>query len=119
MPEAFHAPLAEEDVEAVRAEKTVFIGGVSLEGQTAESEQPGSERRQAFAMHQIATGRVIKTIWPPFPADLECIDPVLNVSANWPPTAIVHGTADVSVPMHLSKVLERELRDKGVETAFF
>jgi acetyl esterase/lipase len=70
-------------------------------------------------MHQIATGKVINTIWPSYPSDLEHIDPILNVNENWPPTAIVHGTADTTIPMRLSKELEAKLKEKGVKTAFF
>ena len=119
MPKTFYDTLPREDIEAVYAEKAVFIGGMSLEGQASDPNHPNPKQRQAFAMHQIATGRVVKTIWPPYPDDLGRIDPILNVSAKWPPTAIVHGTADKTIPMRLSKEFEGKLRRKGVQTAFF
>lgn len=119
MPKAFYDPLSKEDIEAVHAEKAVFIGGVSLEGQASDPNHPNPKQRQAFAMHQIATGKVVKAIWPLYPDDLRMIDPILNVSAKWPPTAIVHGTADTTIPIRLSKEFEEKLKGKGVQTAFF
>ncbi len=119
MPESFYEPLAEDDVKAVYAEKTVFIGGTSLEGQAADGNGFNPRQRQGFTMHQIATGKVLNSIWPAYPSGLERIDPLLNVSMTWPPTAIVHGTADSTIPMRLSKEFELELKSKGVKTAFF
>jgi dipeptidyl aminopeptidase/acylaminoacyl peptidase len=118
MPKPFYDPLSKEDIEAVLTEKAVFIGGMSLEGQASDPSHPNPKQRQAFAMHQIATGNVISTIWPPYPNDLAKIDPILNVSKQWPPTAIVHGTADTTIPMRLSKDLEAKLKACGVTTKF-
>ena len=119
MPKHFYEPLSKADVKSVYDEKAVFIGGLSLEGQASDPYHPNPKQRQGFAMHQIATGKVINTIWPSYPSDLEQIDPILNVSKDWPPTAIVHGTADTTIPMRLSKDFEAKLREKGVKTAFF
>jgi acetyl esterase/lipase len=119
MPKPFYDPLSEEDTNAVLAEKTVFIGGMSLEGQASDPSHPNPKQRQGFAMHQIATGKVINTIWPSYPNGLEKIDPIMNVSEDWPPVAIVHGTADTTIPMRLSKEFEALLKEKGVKTAFF
>lgn len=119
MPAAFHAPLPASDVAAVHAEKTVFIGGTSLEGQSADPTHPNPQQRQAFAMHAIATGKVLNSIWPRYPADLHLIDPVLKVSSSWPPTAIVHGTADQTIPIAMSKDLEKKLGEAGVKTSLF
>ena len=119
MPAAFHAPLPASDVAAVHAEKTVFIGGTSLEGQPADPTHPNPQQRQAFAMHAIATGKVLNSIWPRYPADLQLIDPVLKVSSSWPPTAIVHGTADQTIPIAMSKDLEKRLKEAGVKTSLF
>jgi acetyl esterase/lipase len=118
MPKHFYEPLSVEDVEAVQAEKAVFIGGMSLEGQASDPSHPNPEQRQRFAMHQIATGKVINAIWPAYPNDTKKIDPILNVNAEWPPVAIVHGTADTTIPMRLSKAFEEELRRCGVKTEF-
>jgi acetyl esterase/lipase len=119
MPAAFHAPLPPSDVAAVHAEKTVFIGGTSLEGQPANPTHPNPQQRQAFAMHAIATGKVLNSIWPRYPADLHLIDPVMKVSSSWPPTAIVHGTADQTIPIAMSKDLEKRLKEAGVKTSLF
>ncbi|CAN9193662.1 unnamed protein product [Alternaria alternata] len=119
MPAAFHAPLPPSDVAAVHAEKTVFIGGTSLEGQPADPTHPNPQQRQAFAMHAIATGKVLNSIWPRYPADLHLIDPVLKVSSSWPPTAIVHGTVDQTIPIAMSKDLEKRLKEAGVKTSLF
>ena len=119
MPAAFHAPLPPSEVAAVHAEKTVFIGGTSLEGQPADPTHPNPQQRQAFAMHAIATGKVLNSIWPRYPADLQLIDPVLKVSSSWPPTAIVHGTADQTIPIAMSKDLEKRLKEAGVKTSLF
>jgi acetyl esterase/lipase len=119
MPKHFYEALPAADVKAVYDEKVVFIGGLSLEGQASDPNHPNPKQRQGFAMHQIATGKVINTIWPSYPSGLAQIDPILNVSENWPPTAIVHGTADTTIPMRLSKEFEVKLKEKGVKTAFF
>lgn len=119
MPKHFYEPLSKADVKSVYDEKAVFIGGLSLEGQASDPNHANPKQRQDFAMHQIATGKVINTIWPSYPSDLEQIDPILNVSKDWPPTAIVHGTADTTIPMRLSKEFEVKLKEKGVKTAFF
>lgn len=70
-------------------------------------------------MHQIATGTVVNAIWPAYPKDLGKIDPILNINPKWPPTAIVHGTADATIPMRLSKEFEHKLKALGVQTQFF
>ena len=127
MPEHFKKVRPENDIDALYKEKSTFIGGVSLAGQSNASagqgqkragESPDQEARQGFAMHTISTGKVIATIWPAAPNDLGRIDPVQNVGRDWPPTAIVHGTADNMIPMRLSKVFEAELIKHGVETEF-
>ncbi|KAJ4982694.1 hypothetical protein SVAN01_11810 [Stagonosporopsis vannaccii] len=119
MPPHFHAPLPPSTTAAVRAETTVFIGGTSLEGHAADPSHPNPALRQAFAMHTIATGAVLSAIWPCYPSDLHLIDPLLNVSSKWPPTAIVHGSHDTTIPISLSRELEGRLREEGVETGFF
>lgn len=119
MPEHFYAPLNPSDSEAVHNERAVYIGGMSLEGQASDPNHPNPKQRQGFAMHQIATGKVVNAIWPTYPSKLEQIDPILNVNEKWPPVAIVHGTADTTIPMRLSKEFEQVLKAKGVKTEFF
>ncbi|KIL87889.1 hypothetical protein FAVG1_08770 [Fusarium avenaceum] len=110
-PSAF-APLFEE--------KEIFVGGVSLEGQSSQrspltaGDPNRNTLRTAFTMKAIADGRVLQTIWPKFPEHLDLIDPALNVSSNWPPTAVVHGDADVMVPIQLSARFAALLEEEGV-----
>jgi acetyl esterase/lipase len=122
MPKSFFSARPTEEVEAVCREKTTFIGGVSLEGQKPSSTSPTDPDpmvRQAFAMNVIATGKVLATIWPSTPNNLTAIDPMLNVTEDWPPVAIVHGIDDVMIPMRLSKAFEGALQAAGVEVEFF
>jgi acetyl esterase/lipase len=122
MPESFFQPRPQDEIDALAKEKTTFIGGKSLEGQFDDNNSKGQgenqEARMAFAMNRLATGKVLPTLWPSHPHDLEKIDPLLNVSEKWPPTAIVHGNADTMIPMRLSKIFESKLREKGVEVEF-
>lgn len=118
MPDHCYDPRPQAEIDQLHGEQTTFIGGVSLEGHSADPSAPNPMARQAFAMHQIAMGQVVKAIWAPYPNELEKIDPLLNVSGSWPPVAIVHGTADVMIPMRLSRDLEGKLRECGVETEF-
>jgi acetyl esterase/lipase len=104
------------------------MGGISLEGQgedktpsPLQSEKKQAEfdkKRRAFVMQAVANGSVLHSIWPPFPQNLELIDPALNVHPAWPPTAIVHGNKDFMIPMSLSKNFESLLKNQGVETEF-
>jgi acetyl esterase/lipase len=41
--------------------------------------------------------------------------PVRNVSAKYPPTLLIHGTADTDVPYEQSKLMAEELARQGVE----
>lgn len=45
---------------------------------------------------------------------MDLIDPARNVNGDFPPTYIVHGTADTMVPIELSRELRRRLQDAGV-----
>ena len=119
MPDHFFQPRPHDEVEALMKEKTTFIGGMSIEGQSLNPSLSDSKARQAFAMHQIATGNVINTIWPTTPQDVGKVDPMMNVSDRWPPIVIVHGIADTMIPMRLSKELQRKLQDNEVEVEFF
>jgi acetyl esterase/lipase len=86
-------------------------GGVSLEGQ-ATGPPDFSDPRQAFALTQIANGKVPQTIFPS--QDWRRVDPAENVTAHFPPTFIVHGTADTKVPIDLSRKLFRKLQEQGI-----
>lgn len=87
-------------------------GGVSLEGQAPDAPD-FSDPRQAFALTQIASGKVMTTICPS--REWHKVDPLRNISPGFPPTFIVHGQADTMVPMHLSQDLLRALQAHGVK----
>lgn len=90
-------------------------GGVSLEGQAASAGGPDfSDPRQAFALTQIANGTVIQACYPPENRDV--IDPIENISSNFPPTFIVHGQEDNMVPINLSRDLFDVLKKNGVQS---
>jgi acetyl esterase/lipase len=88
--------------------------GVSLEGQALPPDF--ANPRQAFAISAIATGRVANPIYPKSEKEgWRKVDPVLNVTRNFPPTVIVHGTVDTSVPINLSHKLFKRLKEAGIE----
>lgn len=87
-------------------------GGVSLEGQASPAGPNFDDPRQAFALTQIANGKVLDAIFPP--RDWKKVDPVLNISEKSPPTAIVHGLADTMVSISLSRRLHQELKKHRV-----
>ena len=86
-------------------------GGVSLEGQ-ANGPPDFSDPRQAFALSQVANGTVMDAVYPSRKwAD---VDPLLNISSGFPPTYIVHGTADTKVPIKLSRKLYQRLQSLSI-----
>ncbi|KAK7186470.1 alpha/beta-hydrolase [Paraphaeosphaeria sporulosa] len=88
-----------------------ITGGVSLEGQ-AVGPPDFKDPRQAYALTRIARGKVLDAIFPS--KDWDKVDPLRNVSENFPPTFIVHGGADTMVPVDLSKALFARLKECGV-----
>lgn len=89
-------------------------GGVSLEGQATSVGGPDfSDPRQAFAFTQIANGSVLRACYPP--ENRNVIDPIKNISPNFPPTFIVHGQEDKMVPIDLSRDLFASLKKNGVQ----
>lgn len=44
--------------------------------------------------------------------------PVRNVTKDYPPTLLIHGTKDTDVPYHLSVMMDQELTGKGVTHEF-
>ncbi|KAI1498588.1 Alpha/Beta hydrolase protein [Biscogniauxia marginata] len=89
-----------------------IIGGVSLEGQQAGA--PNFEDpRQAYALTQIANGKVFDAVFPSKAWDQ--VDPIKNITPSFPPTFIVHGIEDQMVPLDLSKDLYTALSQHGVK----
>ncbi|KAH8886916.1 alpha/beta-hydrolase [Thozetella sp. PMI_491] len=104
--------LTPEFLNQVYSEKPVPIeGGVSLEGQ-APGPPNFSEPRQAFAFTQIAGGTVMDAIFPS--KEWQKVDPLRNITAQFPPTFIVHGQSDTMVPIGLSRQLYASLQKNGV-----
>ena len=89
-----------------------IIGGVSLEGQ-----QTGvtdfKDPRQAYALSQIAHGNVMNAIFQL--KEWDRVDPARNITANHPPTFIVHGVEDSMVPIDLSRDLFTRLVQHDVK----
>ncbi len=87
-------------------------GGVSLEGQT-----PGppnfNDPRQAFVFSQIGGGTVLDAIFPS--KDWDKVDPLRNITEQFPPTFIVHGQNDTMVPVDLSRKLYAVLQEHNVK----
>jgi acetyl esterase/lipase len=44
--------------------------------------------------------------------------PIRNVTKDYPPTLLIHGTKDTDVPYHLSVAMEQELTARGVKHEF-
>jgi len=52
------------------------------------------------------------------PKAFDAFCPVRNVTKDYPPTMLVHGTKDTDVPYHLSVAMDMELTAKGVKHEF-
>lgn len=88
-------------------------------GQTVISEQPTLNRRGRFYLYCRQNG-----IWPNEVAghdpqtDPKWFDPycpIRNVTAKYPPTLLIHGTADTDVPYAESRNMGDKLKEIGVE----
>jgi acetyl esterase/lipase len=106
--------LTEDFINGVFKENPVPIrGGVSLEGQ-ASGAPDFRDPRQAYAFTQIANGTVMSAIFPSQKWDI--VDPLKNITPSFPPTFIVHGAADSTVPVSLSRDLFAALQKHGVKS---
>jgi acetyl esterase/lipase len=52
------------------------------------------------------------------PKAFDAFCPVRNVTSEYPPTLLIHGTKDTDVPYDLSVMMDKELSSKGVEHEF-
>jgi acetyl esterase/lipase len=114
--------LSTDFINKAYAEKPVpTASSVSLEGQTESGASKGpnfSQPRDAFAFTQIAAGTVLSAIYPEGQSsdpEYRLVDPAQNVLGNFPPTYIVHGTADTLVPIDLSREYFKRLKEAGVK----
>jgi acetyl esterase/lipase len=83
----------------------------SLEGH-AVGNPDFSDPRQAFVMTQVANGKVLEALYQS--EDFSRVDPLLNISPNFPPTYITHGMEDKNISIEASRKLYRELQRNGV-----
>jgi dipeptidyl aminopeptidase/acylaminoacyl peptidase len=88
------------------------VGDVALTGSPAE-------QRWRFYLYCRQQGR-----WPEEvtghnpdqePRWFERFCPIRNISQEYPPTLLLHGTADTDVPFEQSELMSRELERHGVE----
>jgi acetyl esterase/lipase len=86
------------------------------------SESSGKNNRSRFYLYCRQQG-----LWPKEvaghdpdkePREFDAFCPVRNVSAQYPPTLLIHGTKDTDVPYEQSELMAKELRRKGVEHEF-
>ena len=89
------------------------MGGPPLAG------TPGKHGRDRFYLYCRQHG-----LWPrevaghdpeTEPRAFDAFCPVRNVSPNYPPTLLIHGTADTDVPYAQSVMMDKELSRHGVE----
>jgi dipeptidyl aminopeptidase/acylaminoacyl peptidase len=45
-------------------------------------------------------------------------EPIRNVTPDWPPTLLIHGTRDTDVPYEQSELMETKFKQKGVPVTF-
>lgn len=114
--------LAVDFTNKVYAEKpSLTESSVSLEGQTESGASKGpnfSQPRDAFAFTQIAAGTVLAAIYPQGHSsdpDYMLADPAQAVSSKFPPTYIVHGTADKMVHIELRREYSKRLKEARVK----
>ncbi len=91
-------------------------------GSTVVSDPPQDNQRGKFYLYCRQNG-----LWPKEVAghdphtDRKWFDrycPVLNVTAKYPPTILIHGTNDTDVPYSLSQDMDAKLSQAGVEHQF-
>lgn len=127
-PVHFQDPFLNSPIETIRARIPKFddaflnkvyeqqpiptASGITLEGLGTRGPD-FSNPRDAFTFTQIANGTTMDTVWPS--KDWKKVDPILNISSDFPPTCIVHGQADTMVSIELSRALYEEMKKKGVE----
>ena len=96
-----------------KAEASAAVGGPVL------SESSGKNNRHRFYLYCRQQGLWPKEVTGHDP-DTEAkafvpFCPLRNVTAQYPPTLLIHGTKDTDVPYEQSALMAKELRRQGVE----
>jgi len=84
-----------------------------------EGEKPGSSKLYLYCRQQGLWPKVVSGHDPDTePRAFEPFCPVRNVTKEYPPTLLIHGTKDTDVPYSLSVQMDKELTAKGVPHEF-
>jgi acetyl esterase/lipase len=85
----------------------------------AEADNPASGKLYLYCRQQGLWPKVLTGHDPDQePRYFDPFCPVRNVTAQYPPTLLIHGTKDTDVPYQLSEQMEKELAARGVEHQF-
>jgi len=84
-----------------------------------EAEKPGSSNLYLYCRQQGLWPKVVAGHDPDTePRAFDPFCPVRNVTTEYPPTLLIHGTKDTDVPYALSVQMDKELTAKGVPHEF-
>ena len=84
-----------------------------------EADRPGSGKLYLYCRQQGLWPKVLTGHDPDTePRAFDPFCPVRNVTKDYPPTLLIHGTKDTDVPYSLSVQMDKELTAKGVEHQF-
>ena len=84
-----------------------------------EAEQPGNGKLYLYCRQQGLWPKVVTGHNPETePRAFDPFCPARNVTREYPPTLLIHGTKDTDVPYALSVQMDKELTAKGVEHQF-
>jgi acetyl esterase/lipase len=84
-----------------------------------EADRPGSGKLYLYCRQQGLWPKVLTGHDPDAePRAFESYCPVRNVTKDYPPTLLIHGTKDTDVPYSLSVQMDKELRAKDVPHKF-
>ena len=85
----------------------------------AEADKEGSGKLYLYCRQNGLWPKVVTGFEPE--RDPKAFDPFCpgrNVTKDYPPTLLIHGTKDTDVPYHLSVAMDQEFTDKGVQHEF-
>ncbi len=92
-------------------------------GKTPVSEPDGKQKRNRFYLYCRQNGLWTKEVSGHDPAKepalIDSYCPVRNVTAQYPPTFLIHGTKDTDVPYDQTVGMDKALTAKGVPHEFF